>query len=79
MELAKDEESIEDVDEFSAESSTDEVTSSGRCRSPKSLDKVNIGLDGQTYFKSILIIHLIFPSKLRLNDLDPYQCDLYVP
>ena len=31
MELAKDEESIDDVDEFSAESSTDEVTSSGRC------------------------------------------------
>ena len=62
MELAKDEESIDDVDEFSAESSTDEVTSSGRCRSPKSLDKVNIGLDGQTYFK----VHIDHKSYLSI-------------
>ena len=57
MELAKDEDSIDDVDEFSAESSTDEVTSSGRCRSPKSLDKVNIGLDGQSDLLQVHIDH----------------------
>ena len=69
MELAKDEESIEDVDEFSAESSTDEVTSSGRCFEIRShsLDKVTIGFDGQTHFKSILIIssylYILIASK----------------